>query len=218
MHRDFSIGNSGSNALVVSGMDASTVWLTPVADKPWNTARIDDITGDGINDLIVGTLYSSNYCYFMNGTNGDPVFMNGTGTPVDALVAIQDITGDGSMEVLVGGRNGMVYCYSGGSDSSVGEQESPYVQDQIFVTARPNPFGELTQITLTLAQAGYCRVTIHDVNGRLISSLTEGYLTSGQHQFVWNGPERGNSNNITGMYFLRIYAGDECLYYKLIHI
>ena len=72
------------------------------------------ITGDGINDVMIGTLFSNNYCYFLNGTNGDELESINYGTSVDAISAIYDIVGDASMEMIAGGRNGYVACYSGG--------------------------------------------------------------------------------------------------------
>jgi hypothetical protein len=55
-HPDFAIGKSGNNAVVVDGMDVSNIWLHPLADYSWNVTQIDDISGDGINDVIAGTL------------------------------------------------------------------------------------------------------------------------------------------------------------------
>ncbi|MCK4288335.1 MAG: PQQ-binding-like beta-propeller repeat protein, partial [Bacteroidales bacterium] len=70
-HPDILVAHSGTNGIVLSGFDGSTIWFWSLADKSWNVARIGDITGDNINDVIIGTLYSSNYCYFRNGVDGE---------------------------------------------------------------------------------------------------------------------------------------------------
>lgn len=118
-HPDICIGHSGSNAVAVNGYNGQNIWLHPVADKPWNLDRIADINGDGINDLVTGTLYSSNYAYFLDGTTGNELFSVNFSEPVDAIGAIPDIASDGSMEMIAGGRYGKVVCYSGGLNSSI---------------------------------------------------------------------------------------------------
>lgn len=82
-------------------------------------ARIADINGDAIDDVVVGTLFSNNYCYFLNGVDGSQLYTPiAYGEAVDAIAAIPDVVGDFSMEMLVGGRNGKVTCYSGGLNAS----------------------------------------------------------------------------------------------------
>jgi len=100
---------------VIDGYDGETIWSQPTADQPWNVAPCGDITGDAISDVFVGTLYQSNYCYFLNGENGTELTTPiSYGEAVDAIAAIPDVVNDGSMEMMVGGRNGKLSCYSGG--------------------------------------------------------------------------------------------------------
>ena len=103
---------------MVSGLNGNIIWSKAVADQPWNVARISDISGDAINDVLVGTLFQTNYCYFLDGVDGTELFSINYGEPVDAIAAVSDAIGDGSMEMIAGGRNGKVTCYSGGLDSS----------------------------------------------------------------------------------------------------
>jgi len=113
-YADIAIAYSGTNAIVIDGHDGSNIWLNSMADKVWNIDRIDDVTGDGINDLVVGTLFSNNFVYFLDGTNGNQLFSASYGEAVDAISAIPDINGDGSWEMVAGGRNGKLTCFSGG--------------------------------------------------------------------------------------------------------
>jgi len=118
-YSDLTVGHSKPNAIVLNGYDGSNIWFKTLADKAWNVAAIEDLNGDNINDVIFGTLYSDNYCYFLDGVDGEDLKSINYGTPVDALNSIPDIVGDGTMEMVAGGRNGNVYCYSGGFDEYV---------------------------------------------------------------------------------------------------
>ena len=112
--RDIAPAHLGTFARIISGRNGDAVWTTALADKPAVVSRIADVNGDGINDLIVGTLFTNNLTYFLDGTDGSILQSANYGQPVDAITAIPDVTGDGSWEVIVGGRNGLVTCLSGG--------------------------------------------------------------------------------------------------------
>ena len=116
---DFSMAHSGSNAVVIDGYTGDNIWLSGLADKCWNIDRIPDVSGDGINDLIAGTLFSNNQCYFLNGVTGEVLWSNNFGEAIDGIGAIPDITGDGSWEMVVGGREGNLKCFSGGLNSAI---------------------------------------------------------------------------------------------------
>ena len=115
---DFAVAKSGSIAMVIDGFTGDFIWQVTLADQSWNIDRIEDVSGDGINDVIIGTLYGSNYCYFIDGTTGATILSFNFGEAVDGIGAIPDITGDGSWEMVAGGRDGKLVCYSGGLNSS----------------------------------------------------------------------------------------------------
>lgn len=117
-YSDILVGHSTSSVVqVLDGKTGAIIWATSVADQPWNVERIPDITGDGINDVVVGTLFSNNYAYFLDGVDGSIIHSIALGTAVDAISVIPDIVGDYSWEMVVGGRNGQVFCFSGGLDA-----------------------------------------------------------------------------------------------------
>ncbi|MHC5003871.1 MAG: choice-of-anchor D domain-containing protein, partial [Planctomycetota bacterium] len=113
-HPDFVPTHSGDFARVISGLTGAAAWTTPLADNASTAARIADVSGDGVNDVVVGTLFTSNRTYFLDGVHGGVLQSAAYPTPVDAITAIPDITGDGSWEMVAGGRNGLVTCISGG--------------------------------------------------------------------------------------------------------
>ena len=114
-HPDIAIAHSSiDNAVVIDGYTGANIWIHPVADQPWVVDKIADVSGDGINDVIVGTLFGSNFGYFLDGVDGTELGSISVGSAVDAIGGIPDIANDNSWEMVVGGRNGTVMCISGG--------------------------------------------------------------------------------------------------------
>ena len=217
-HPDILLAYSGTNGIVLSGLDASTIWFQSLADKAWVADRIADITGDGINDAIIGTLFSDNYCYFMDGTNGDELLSIDYYTPLDAIRAIPDIVGDFSMEMMAGGRDGKVFCYSGGIDAFTDIKES-IDYDKIMAHCYPNPFnpgsGTVTSINYFINESAYTVVNIYDIQGRLIAQPDRGHKQKGLHVIDWNGRSDGGNILPGGLYFCRITSGNHAVTLKI---
>jgi hypothetical protein len=138
---------------VISGADGSTVWSTSVADNPTVVSAIADVSGDGINDLVVGTLFSDNYTYFLDGVGGGILQSMNFGTPVDAITVIPDVVGDGSWELVAGGRDGTIACISGGLDAvvfnpaDINEDGFVNVDDLLFVIGQWGMIGSPADIS-----------------------------------------------------------------------
>ncbi|MBS3778525.1 MAG: PKD domain-containing protein, partial [Candidatus Thermoplasmatota archaeon] len=113
-HPDILPAHTDDKALIIDGYTGETIWSTSIADKSWCVANAQDISGDGVNDVFIGTTYQNNYCYFINGANGSIIESVSLKGPVDALTSTQDIIGDNSMELVAGIRDGTVLCISGG--------------------------------------------------------------------------------------------------------
>lgn len=209
-YSDVVIAHSGTNGVVISGLDGSTIWFQPLADKSWNVAKTNDLDFDGINDVLIGTLYQSNFAYFLDGTTGEELESKHYSEPIDALNSIPDIVGDGTWEMVVGGREGTVYCYSGGYDPSVGLPET--VKEQGPVSVFPNPFREMTGISITLEREKRVELDIYNLYGQHVSSLASGNYSAGPHTFYWNG---GEGRFTPGIYLYRFRSGNEVYSGKL---
>jgi outer membrane protein assembly factor BamB len=181
-HPDIAIARSSiDNAVVIDGYTGLNIWLHPVADQPWVVDKIADITGDGVNDIVWGTLYQSNYGYFLDGATGAELASISVGTAVDAIAGIPDIANDGSWEMIIGGRDGTVLCISGGEAASTGTVEGLVdlnggmgnVEDCIIeignITTSPNASGYYSLIIapgtydLTATLNGYQTTIIEDI-------------------------------------------------------
>jgi hypothetical protein len=56
--------------------------------------------------------------------------------------------------------------------------------------ATPNPFRAATHVAYQLPRAAQVRATVHDVQGRLLATLTQGAQSAGTHDLLWRGATR----------------------------
>jgi hypothetical protein len=137
--RDISIASSESRAFVLDGVTGEQLWNTPLADKLWCIDLSSDLNGNGVRDIVAGTLFQNNYTYFIDGYDGEILDQVAHNSPVDALLSIPDITGDGSMEVLTGGRYGELWCLSGGWNTGIGIENKQDLTPSLILEVSPNP-------------------------------------------------------------------------------
>jgi len=152
---------------VISGQNGQSIWTQSTADNAWYIANGGDLTGNGINDLMVGTLYQSNAAYFMDSMDGDILNTIWTGTPVDAIGSIPDQTGDNSKEMIVGGRNGSIRCYSGGP---VTLPDPGFITGTVVVSEGPG------LVTDVIVAAGNASVS-PDAGGNYVLAVSPGIYT-----------------------------------------
>lgn len=208
-HDDFLVANAGSNGILISGFDASNIWLTPLADQPQCLAKANDLDGDGISEAYIGTLYSNNYCYYLSGADGSELASIHYTSAVDALNSMPDIVGDGTYEMVVGGRNGLVYCYSGGIETPVGVPEAPVAQARSFhSSASPNPATDQVRITYYIPASRKVTLEVYSIGGKLVSTYEAGTLSEGDHEVIWNGTDHKGTLCPAGAYVYRLMAGD----------
>ncbi len=66
----------------------------------------------------------------------------------------------------------------------------------------PNPFRSSTHITFGLPEPADVRLTVHDVLGRHVATLVDGWMPAGWHRTTWGGSFVGS-----GVYFYRMQSG-----------
>ncbi len=59
------------------------------------------------------------------------------------------------------------------------------------------------------------RVTIYDVQGRLVKQLLDAPLAAGRHVVEWNATATGDRPVASGVYFMRIQTGNHTRNLKL---
>ncbi len=96
-HRVFCVSGAGSVA-------GAQIWSRDTGSSNYNATVIDDVTGDGIAEVVVGTWQASNQVVCLDGADGSTVwtFHNGSYNYIMRLVTCDDVDGDGYRDLAVG--------------------------------------------------------------------------------------------------------------------
>jgi hypothetical protein len=70
----------------------------------------------------------------------------------------------------------------------------------------PNPFNPVTEIRYQLPQSNHIKLTVHDVRGRLVSTLIDKYEAAGKYTTTWNGTDTDHYRVPSGIYMCRYQA------------
>ncbi len=73
---------------------------------------------------------------------------------------------------------------------------------------RPNPFNPTTEISFSLPKPAEVNLTIYNILGEKVVTLTEGTRTAGVHTVTWDGRDSRGNTVASGVYFYRLDAGD----------
>lgn len=68
----------------------------------------------------------------------------------------------------------------------------------------PNPFSSAASISFELSEPGWTSVALYDLNGRIVRTLEDSELVTGQHSIVWNGTGENGEPVSAGLYLCRI--------------
>jgi hypothetical protein len=214
-HPDILVAHSGTTGKIINGYDISTIWSKPLADKAWTVANMGDITLDGTNDAAIGTLYSNNRAYFMDGTNGEILESVAAGDAVDALGAIPDIVGDDTKELVVGERDGVVRCLSGGFDPSV-EIKTTGNQQQDYARVYPNPCTDILNVAVELKKTSPVKLTLTDITGRILFSFEKMDVSQGRQVFQIDKSRFGRKLIKGGVYLVNLKTNQSQYHFKVV--
>lgn len=194
-HPDFLVAHSGPKGIIVNGCQGTFLWQKTLSDQSWNVANMGDINWDGVNDAAIGTLYSNNKDYFLNGKNGSQLAVVPESNPVDALSSIPDIVGDGSRELMTGLRDGSVFCLSGGFDSTrVAIRETISKSFQVLVY--PNPCRDEFSLSFKLPGVSDVKVILTDITGRILLTRLVQNESEGLHVYTLNPASSGKRQSV----------------------
>jgi flagellar hook assembly protein FlgD len=80
-----------------------------------------------------------------------------------------------------------------------------------------NPFGEELSMRLLLKTPSRVGLEVYDIQGRRVRSEEYGMRNGTQH-FTWDGRDDGGNNVGSGIYWIRLRAGDEAFSRRVVRI
>ncbi len=218
--------------LVKTHPNGDTMW-TKTYDRAQRTDKGQDVqqTDDG-GYIIAGytQIIGLDYDFYLIRTdaNGDTLWTKTIGdsqapTPWEEAFAL-DQTSDGGYIVAgfthsYGAGNSDIWLVKTEPDLGIEEHERPHLAS-IYLHAIPNPFTHTTSIRFTIPDPGSiiagvhqkAELEIYDATGRLIKAFDlESYITYHGSTINWDGTDQANRQVGSGVYFLRLHAGDHSL-------
>jgi hypothetical protein len=80
----------------------------------------------------------------------------------------------------------------------------------------PNPFNPVTQVAFTVPEgAGTVTLTVHNVNGQVVSTLVDEKLPAGPAIAVWDGTDSAGQSVASGIYFAKLATNEESAFRKM---
>ncbi len=77
---------------------------------------------------------------------------------------------------------------------------------RLALSANPNPFYSAALISFELSEPGWTSITVYDLSGRIVNTLENSELGTGQHSIVWEGKRENGEIVSAGLYFCRIQS------------
>jgi hypothetical protein len=89
----------------------------------------------------------------------------------------------------------------------------------LSMSAVPNPFRQVTDISYLLPQAGRVELRIHDVAGRLVRTLSSGeWRPAGQNTLTWDGLTEMGTHAPAGVYLAELLTPSKQLALRIVRL
>ncbi|MFC1573488.1 FlgD immunoglobulin-like domain containing protein, partial [Candidatus Eisenbacteria bacterium] len=140
-----------------------------------------------LNDLIVG----------------DPVYPLRSARSIDAMGRIVGI----ARELDRNAETPHAFLAMPVDRLGVGPDADASAADRFQLRSSSNPFAERTMISFNMPESAPVRVTVHDLLGREIARLADGWHAAGRHERAWMGRSQQGVMLPAGTYWIRLQSG-----------
>jgi hypothetical protein len=120
-------------------------------------------------------------------------------------------------------KSGVVYQYTLGVLMADG---SEFMSDEVAVKTNrltlqlhqnyPNPFKPSTKISFVLPENDRVKLSVYNVEGKLIRMLIDEVMRDGYNDVIWDGRDSSGNPVGSGIYFFRLRAGGHALTKKML--
>ena len=199
-------------------------WPVYVGNAIESSPSISDFNGDGVPEIVISSTSNDLNIYNFNGSiyKEIPIIFE---FPFTGNPEIKDIDLDGDLEIFVGTTNGLISIdikdINGQSDNywnqfHGGLKRTGYIEIEqslnsnnnvvnefILNNIYPNPFNPLTTIDYYIPENAIIEISIHDIIGRKIKTIKEGFVAQGYHSIIWDA-----SDLSSGKYLVYLSSGN----------
>ena len=93
-----------------------------------------------------------------------------------------------------------------GEPQSISEPSNTVVRETKLYANYPNPFNPSTEIRFAIKEKGNVTLKIYSIDGRLVKTLINSEISSGEYSIRWNGKDNNDVPVPSGTYLYRIEA------------
>ena len=80
----------------------------------------------------------------------------------------------------------------------------------------PNPFTGETVLKFSVPSKMNVKMSVYDISGRLVKTLTDGDVTAGEHTVTWDGKDSFSRDVSPGIYFVRMATPERSFQKKMV--
>jgi hypothetical protein len=80
----------------------------------------------------------------------------------------------------------------------------------------PNPFVGQTSIKFSVPRKMNVKLSVYDISGRLVKTVSDGDLDAGEYSYSWDGKDNFSREASPGIYFLRMSTPERSLQKKMV--
>ncbi|MCD4776502.1 MAG: T9SS type A sorting domain-containing protein [Candidatus Aegiribacteria sp.] len=80
----------------------------------------------------------------------------------------------------------------------------------------PNPFSSQVTVPFALAEGGQVNISVYDLSGRQINTITSEEFAAGSHSVSWLGRDNRGNTMTSGIYFVRVWTENSTVTRKVI--